>query len=69
VVYHARYWREQAVLCTEIAWQISDRYAADKMRATATEYFARAAALEKRADAADPDSDTLSPGSPQPNQQ
>jgi hypothetical protein len=52
VVYDARYWREQAVLCLEIARQISDRPAADKMRATATEYFARAAELDKRSVAA-----------------
>ena len=47
MAYDARYWREQAVLCMEIARQISDRQAADKMRATATEYFARAEELEK----------------------
>jgi hypothetical protein len=47
VVYDARYWREQAVLCLEIARQISDRPAAEKMRSTATEYFARAAELER----------------------
>jgi hypothetical protein len=47
VVYDARYWREQAVLCMEIARQISDRHGAEKMRGTATEYFARAAELDK----------------------
>ena len=35
------------MLCMEIAQQISDRQAADKMRATATEYFARAEELDK----------------------
>ena len=54
MVYDARYWREQAVLCLEIARQISDRRAADKMRATATEYFARAAELEQRIEAVEP---------------
>ena len=48
MVYDARYWREEAVLCMEIARQISDRPAADKMRATANEYFARAAELDRR---------------------
>ena len=48
MVYDARYWREQAALCLEIARQISDRPAADKMRATAAEYFARAVELDKR---------------------
>lgn len=52
-MYDARYWREQAVLCLEIARQISDRRAADHMRATATDYFARAAELEKATSAAD----------------
>jgi hypothetical protein len=58
VVYDARYWREQAVLCMEIARQISDRQAADNMRATATEYFARAAELDKpsRSSEVQPDS-------------
>jgi hypothetical protein len=58
VVYDARYWREQAVLCMEIARQITDRRAADQMRATATEYFARAEKLDKpsRSSEAQPDS-------------
>jgi hypothetical protein len=51
VVYDARYWREQAVLCMEIARQISDIHAAARMRATATEYFARATELEGRTEA------------------
>ena len=50
MVYDARYWREQAVLCLQIARELSDRQAADEMRATATEYFARATELEKRVD-------------------
>jgi hypothetical protein len=52
-VYNARYWREQAALCLEIARQISDRRAADNMRATAAQYFARATELDKRSGAAD----------------
>jgi hypothetical protein len=48
MAYDARYWREQAALCLEIARQISDRRAADQMRATAAEYFARAQELERR---------------------
>ena len=47
MVYDAHYWREQAALCVEIARQISDRRAAENMRATASEYFARAAELER----------------------
>ena len=58
MVYDARYWREQAVLCLEIARQISDRLAAAKMRATATEYFARARELDKRSDVAEARSDS-----------
>ena len=54
MVYDARYWREQAALCLEIARQISDRPAADKMRVTAAEYSARAAELDERAKAAAP---------------
>lgn len=48
MAYNARYWREQAVLCLEISRQISDRVAAEDMRAKAALYFARAAELEKR---------------------
>jgi len=48
MAYDARYWREQAALCLEIARQISDRCAADQMLLTAAEYFARAQELERR---------------------
>jgi hypothetical protein len=58
VVYDARYWREQAALCLEISRQISERGAADHMRATAAEYFARAVELEKRSDVAGSPSDS-----------
>jgi hypothetical protein len=51
VVYDARYWREQAALCLEIAGQISDQTAAAKMRATAHEYSARATELDRRTEA------------------
>ena len=44
----ARYFRDQAALCLEIAWQMSDPQAAENLRATAAQHSARAAELEKR---------------------
>jgi hypothetical protein len=55
VVYDAHYWRGQAALCLEIASQISDRRAADNMRATAADYLARAVELEGRPKSSDAD--------------
>jgi|KBSMisStandDraft_5_1062788.scaffolds.fasta_scaffold3915264_1 hypothetical protein len=43
----ARYLRAQAALCLEIADQMSDPKAREKMRADAAEFHARAAALEE----------------------
>jgi hypothetical protein len=45
-VQDARYWRDQAALCLEMARQMSDRRTADNLRATAAQYFAKATALE-----------------------
>jgi hypothetical protein len=42
----ARYLRAQAELCLEMAWQISDRVASEKLRADAARYQAEAAAME-----------------------
>jgi hypothetical protein len=65
MAYDARYWREQAALCVEIARQISDRRAADSMRATAADYFSRAAELERRrSDAGGPPSASPPAGRP-----
>jgi hypothetical protein len=49
VVYDARYWREQAALCRDIARVISDARAAGDMRAKAAEYLANAEEVEKKA--------------------
>jgi hypothetical protein len=43
----ARYHRGQAELCLEMARQISDRLAADALRAEAARHFDRATGLEK----------------------
>ena len=43
----ARYHRDQAELCLEMARQISDRLAADALRAEAARQFDRATGLEK----------------------
>ena len=48
----------------EISRQISDRRDADRMRATANEYFARARELDKRADAARAEPDPPRDGQP-----
>jgi hypothetical protein len=45
-VQDARYWRDQAALCLEMARQMSDLRTADNLRATAAQYFAKATALE-----------------------
>jgi hypothetical protein len=42
----ARYLRDQAKLCLEIARQMSDRQAAETLRMDAAQYFARATAIE-----------------------
>jgi hypothetical protein len=42
----ARYLRAQAELCLEIAHQMSDRGAAEKLRADAAHYHAEAAEIE-----------------------
>ena len=42
----AQYFRDQAVLCLEIARQMSDRQAAANLRASAAHYFAKATELE-----------------------
>jgi len=44
----ARYWREQATLCLEMARHVTDQRTADSLRATAGDYFAKATALEAR---------------------
>jgi hypothetical protein len=43
----ARYFRDQAALCLEIARQMSDPEAAENLRATAAHHSERAAELEK----------------------
>jgi hypothetical protein len=43
----ARYHRDQAELCLEIASQMSDRNASDMVRAAAARHFAQAVDLEK----------------------
>jgi ABC-type Zn uptake system ZnuABC Zn-binding protein ZnuA len=53
----ARYLRAQAHLCLNIANQLSDPEAAEKMRAQAARYHARAAEIE------DPEKPTLSAAS------
>jgi hypothetical protein len=47
---NARYFRDQAALCLEIAGHMSDRCSAESLRVAAFEHFARATELE-RADA------------------
>jgi hypothetical protein len=42
----ARYFRDQAALCLEIARQMSDPREAQNFRGQATQYFARATELE-----------------------
>lgn len=42
----ARYLRDQAKLCLEIARQMSDRQVAESLRMDAAQYFARATAVE-----------------------
>lgn len=64
MVYDARYWREQAALCLEIAGQISDQTAAAKMRATAHEYSARATELDRRTEASSTTRDRASGAGP-----
>jgi hypothetical protein len=53
----ARYFRDQAALCLEIARQMSDRQASERLRADAANYFARATMLEGRTEAAGPPTD------------
>jgi hypothetical protein len=43
----ARYFRDQAALCLEIARYMSDPHAAEDLRATAAQHFTRATELEK----------------------
>jgi hypothetical protein len=45
----ARYLRAQAELCLQIARQMSDRKAAEQLRADAARYHAEAAAIEGEA--------------------
>jgi hypothetical protein len=45
----ARYHRGQAAICLEVARQMSDRNAADMLRATAVRHFEQAIELEKLA--------------------
>ena len=45
----ARYHRDQAELCLEIACQMSDRNASDMVRAAAVRHFAQAVELEQPA--------------------
>ena len=45
----ARYHRDQAELCLEMARQMSDRNASDMFRATAVRHFEQAVELEKLA--------------------
>ena len=42
----ARYFRDQATLCLEIARQLSDWHLAENLRLEAAQYFMRAAELE-----------------------
>ena len=44
----ARFFRDQAALCLEIALHISDPHAAEDLRETAVRYFARATELENK---------------------
>jgi hypothetical protein len=51
-VQDARYLREQAARSLELANQISDRKAAERLRLTAADYLTRAAEAEKSTDSA-----------------
>ena len=44
---NARYFRDQAVLCLEVAQQMSDPQAAENLRAAAASHFERAVELEQ----------------------
>jgi hypothetical protein len=46
----AQYFRAQAQLCLEIARQLSDRVAAEKIRLTAADYLSKAEELERVAE-------------------
>lgn len=48
----ARYLRDQAALCLEIARQVSDRQLADTLRHDAAQYFERATQLESQTELA-----------------
>ena len=48
----ARYFREQAALCLEIARQVSDRQMAENLRQEAAHYFMRATELDSAAEPA-----------------
>jgi hypothetical protein len=50
----ARYLRAQAALCLEIANELSDLKAAEKLRADATDYQRRAVELELKQDTPPP---------------
>jgi hypothetical protein len=51
---NARYFRDQATLCLEIAQHMSDPQAAENLRASAADHFAIAAELEKRTEVRTP---------------
>jgi hypothetical protein len=48
----ASYFRDQAALALEIARQMSDRRAAEKLRSDAARFFAKAVEVERAAEAA-----------------
>ncbi len=50
----ARYFRDQAALCLEIARQVSDRHLAESLRLDAAQYFMRANELENVTPASPP---------------
>ncbi len=50
----ARYFRDQAALCLQMARLMSDPHAAESLRADAAQYAARATELEQRSAAAGP---------------
>jgi hypothetical protein len=58
----ARYHRDQATLCLDMASQMSDRNASDVIRAAAVRHFAQATELEKIDIAGQPAND-FPPGS------
>jgi hypothetical protein len=60
---NARYFRDQATLCLEIAQHMSDPHAAENLRGSAAKHFARATELEKGAES------SVSPGSQDAQQQ